>query len=130
MVRSILKLFAAGAVFALGLLFMIGTAGYASQLSLRSGPQPAADLLSVVNALVNDINTCCAAGGSGTTAQALSIIGGTSGRVRFAGSGAWTANGSTATSVTSVGPSGARTTVQRWLTVEDNVGNRFYIPAF
>lgn len=132
--RSILsragKLFSAGIIFGLGLLAAIGTVGYASTLSLRTGPLPASDLPSIINQLVNDINTCCAAGGSGTIPQALSVIGGQNGAIQVTGSGAWVANGSVATSLTSVGPTGARTTVQRWLRVRDNNGLVVYIPAF
>ncbi len=128
--KQIGKWLACGTVFAIGLMFTVGTVGYATTLSLRTGPMPAADILSVVNTLVNDINTCCAAGGSGTIPQAFRVIGGTNGRIQFLGSGAWTANGTTATTMTSLGPTGSRTTIQRWLTVEDNVGNKFYIPAY
>lgn len=45
------------------------------------------------------------------------------------GSGAFTANGTTALSLTNIGPSGAHSTVQKWFTVSDGT-NTFYIPAF
>lgn len=41
----------------------------------------------------------------------------------------FTANGVVATAVTSVGPTGSHTTVQKWLTVNDGT-NTFYLPAF
>jgi len=46
------------------------------------------------------------------------------------GSGAWTANGAVATALSSVGPSGAHTTVQEWFTVKNASGTVRYIPAF
>jgi len=46
------------------------------------------------------------------------------------GSGTWSANGSVATSLTSLGPTGAHTTVQEWLTFTDSSGTIRYIPAF
>ncbi len=49
---------------------------------------------------------------------------------KFGRSGAWTANGSVATTMTSLGPSGAHTTVQKWLTVKDDSGTTYYIPAY
>lgn len=52
------------------------------------------------------------------------------GLVQFGTAGCFTANGSVATSVTSVGPTGSRTTVQKWLTINDSAGNPFYIPCF
>ena len=46
------------------------------------------------------------------------------------GSGAFTANGSTAVSLTSIAPSGAHATVQEWLTITDSSGTVRYIPCF
>jgi hypothetical protein len=46
------------------------------------------------------------------------------------GSGCFSANGSVATSLTSLGPTGAHTTVQEWFTVTDASGTVRYIPAF
>jgi len=42
----------------------------------------------------------------------------------------WTANGSTAISLTNIAPSGAHATVQEWLTIQDNNGTTRYIPCF
>lgn len=44
--------------------------------------------------------------------------------------GSFTANGSVATALTSVGPTGAHTTVQEWLTITDAAGTVRYIPCF
>jgi len=46
------------------------------------------------------------------------------------GSPSWTANGTVATTMTSLGPTGARTTIQKWLTVKDDGGTTYYIPAY
>jgi hypothetical protein len=46
------------------------------------------------------------------------------------GSALMTANGSVATALTSIGPTGSHTTVQEWLTVTNSSGVVRYIPAF
>lgn len=46
------------------------------------------------------------------------------------GSPSWTANGSVATTMTSLGPTGSHTTVQKWFTVKDDSGTTYYIPAY
>lgn len=48
----------------------------------------------------------------------------------FGNSTLWSANGSVATAMTSVGPTGSHTTVQEWFTVTDNAGMVRYIPAY
>lgn len=45
------------------------------------------------------------------------------------GSGAFAANGTVATSLGSLGPTGAHTTVQKWFKINDGT-NTYYIPAF
>lgn len=52
------------------------------------------------------------------------------GQVRVNGSSSWTANGSVATALSSVGPTGSHTTVQEWFTVKNASGTVRYIPAF
>ena len=52
------------------------------------------------------------------------------GKLQFNNSVNFAANGAIATVLGSVGPTGARTTVQKWLTVKDASGNPFYIPLF
>jgi hypothetical protein len=44
--------------------------------------------------------------------------------------GAFVANGAVATTVTSLGPVGANTTIRKWLSVLDNTGTTVYIPCF
>jgi hypothetical protein len=52
------------------------------------------------------------------------------GNVQFTNTANFSANGAVATALTSIGPTGSRTTVQKWLTVKDSAGNPFYIPCF
>lgn len=42
----------------------------------------------------------------------------------------WATNSNTATTMTSLGPQGASTTVSKWLTVKDNTGNPGFIPFY
>lgn len=51
-------------------------------------------------------------------------------RVQFNNAGSFSANAAVATVLGSVGPTGSRTTVQKWLTISDSAGNPFYIPCF
>lgn len=53
-----------------------------------------------------------------------------SGQLRLAGGSQFSANGSVATVLGSLGPVGSHTTVQKWLVVRDAAGNLLYIPAF
>lgn len=52
------------------------------------------------------------------------------GLLRFGNATSMVANGSVATNLGSVGPTGARTTVQKWLSVKDSSGTQLYIPCF
>lgn len=61
--------------------------------------------------------------------RTLLTLNGSGGKIQT-GSGTWTANGSVATSLTSLGPVGSHTTVQEWLTFNDAAGTVRYIPAF
>ena len=61
-------------------------------------------------------------GHSGSTTTLAGILKG--------GTGTFTANGTTATTMTSLGPSGAHATVQEWFTVTDTGGIVRYIPAY
>lgn len=58
------------------------------------------------------------------------VSGAAGGAITLDGPGTWTANGSVATALSSIGPTGSHTTVQKWLTVTDNTGTKRYIPAF
>ena len=52
------------------------------------------------------------------------------GELQFAASQSWATNSNVATTMTSLGPQGSHTTVQKWLTVLDNTGTVVYIPAY
>lgn len=53
-----------------------------------------------------------------------------SGVVKFGNAGSFSANGTVATTMTSVGPTGAHTTVQEWLTIKNASGVTRYIPCY
>jgi hypothetical protein len=61
---------------------------------------------------------------------ALSTPAVSNGLLQFASSGSFSANGSVATVLGSLGPAGSHTAVQKWLTIVDNTGTTLYIPAF
>lgn len=65
-----------------------------------------------------------------TTSAGDLAIGSASGIIQFMSSGSFSANGSVATSLGSVGPTGSNTTVQTWLTFKDSGGTTRYIPCF
>lgn len=52
------------------------------------------------------------------------------GPIKFSDATSFSANGAVATNLGSVGPAGANTTVQKWLTIKDNAGGLLYIPCF
>ena len=52
------------------------------------------------------------------------------GNVKFTNAGNWTANGTVATTMTSLGPTGASTTILEWLTVKNAAGTTRYIPCY
>lgn len=55
---------------------------------------------------------------------------GAAGIVKFTAAGSFSANAAVATVLGSVGPTGAQTTVQKWLTIKDDGGTTRYIPCF
>jgi hypothetical protein len=57
-------------------------------------------------------------------------IGSSTGILKFASSGMFTANGAVATAMSSLGPAGSHTTIQEWFTIQDVAGTVRYIPAF
>lgn len=65
------------------------------------------------------------AGGGGTSGKVV-----VSGLALRVGSTLTTANGSVATALSSVGPSGSHTTVQEWLVIQNSAGTARYIPLF
>jgi len=52
------------------------------------------------------------------------------GNIQFSNAASFSANGSVATSLGSIGPVGSHTTVQTWLTFVDSAGTTRYVPAF
>jgi hypothetical protein len=66
--------------------------------------------------------------GSGTADTLLSRA--SAGVFKFGSANSFSANGSVATALTSVGPTGSHTTVQTWLTIVDSGGTTRYIPCF
>ena len=91
-----------------------------------------------VDSAVNYIDAYGAATGSAPAVKAsgsdtnidLSLNPKAAGMVQMNSAGSWSTNGAVATSLGSVGPTGSHTTVQRWLTVKDNLGTTLYIPCF
>lgn len=58
-------------------------------------------------------------------------IGSSSGVIEIGSTGAFTANGAVATTMTSLGPSGSHTTIQKWLTITEADGSTVgYIPVY
>ena len=57
-------------------------------------------------------------------------IGSTTETLVMGSSGMFTANGSVATAMSSLGPTGSHATIQEWFTVKDASGTVRYIPAF
>lgn len=72
------------------------------------------------------------AGGSGTSqnalAEVLRVL--SAGNIKFTNAANFTANATTATTLGSVGPAGANTTVQEWLTFKNAAGTTRYVPCF
>lgn len=62
----------------------------------------------------------------GTAALAQGAVG----VFKFTAAGSFSANGSVATSMTSLGPAGSHTTIQTWLTIVDSAGTTRYIPCY
>ena len=74
----------------------------------------------------NTLTIGAQAGGTGTL-RGVSIVGAS---LKMGSAGMFTANGAVATTLGSVGPTGASTTVTKWLTIVDNGGTTRYIPCF
>lgn len=70
----------------------------------------------------------------GATGVSITTVGVTIGAgsvtLKFGSTGMFSANGAVATSLTGIGPTGASTTVQEWLTVKNASGVTRYIPCF
>lgn len=55
---------------------------------------------------------------------------GGAGTIKFGSAAMFSANGAVVTVLGSIGPTGAHTTVQSWLTIQNGAGTTLYIPAF
>ncbi len=138
--KDFLRKIFSGIVVGLGLMVgvLVIPGVYAGSLSLFTGPGTATTsvqfpaALRDLNTLINNINSTVAPGGTGTPRTNFLITGGLSnpGLVQFAGTGAWTANGTVAVTTTSLGPTGASTTIVKWFTVRDDTGALRYVPAY
>jgi hypothetical protein len=60
----------------------------------------------------------------------LTLLSKGTGTIQFGSAAMYAANGAVATSLGSVGPTGSRTTVQKWFAIKDNSGSLFYIPCW
>lgn len=122
-----LKKHLAGATFGLAMgLVAASYANVTSTLPTYTGPQDPSQLNAMFTQLVNAANSqlfnYINMPTSGTEAGEIQISG--------PNSNTWAANGSIATSLTSLGPQGSHTTVQTWLVVFDTNGFMRFIPAF
>ena len=102
-------LFAAGAAVATPIGYFGVNGG------LVPGPQDGGQLFYYLNTLVAALNTNFQF---------------TSGEFNPQSANAFSANGTVATTMTSLGPVGSHTTVQEWMIVVDNVGTVRFIPCY
>lgn len=66
-----------------------------------------------------------------TTMQEILRIEGNAGLIQFTAATNWTANGTAVVALTNLAPAGVGTsTVSKWLTIKDNAGTVYYIPAW
>lgn len=115
----------------------VGLLGYGwnaatNRLTGYANGYPLLNLRSDTNQAVISGNTALAwspGADLGTTADLLLARGGV-GLLKFASAGSFSANATTATLLGSLGPAGAHTTVQKWLTIVDDGGTTGYIPVF
>ncbi|MER9330223.1 hypothetical protein [Mesorhizobium sp. M0488] len=95
----------------------VGGTGAASSLSLRATTGAGAGSEAIIFQV----------GNAGAT-EALRVLG--AGNLQFTGTANFAANAAVATVLGSVGPTGASTTVQKWLTFKDSGGANRYVPCF
>lgn len=68
--------------------------------------------------------------GAGNAVGDTILARGSAGVFKFSSSASFTANGSIATTMSSLGPTGSHTTIQEWLTIQDAAGTTRYIPCY
>jgi hypothetical protein len=102
------------AVAALGLLIAIGAVTYAGNVPLITGPQDPSQLNATINSVINQGNAAWSPGGA-----------------NFLNNNSWKVNGTVATTITSLGPTGVTpTTIARWMKILDVSGNVMVIPMW
>lgn len=116
---------------ALGMTVDNSSTGTAAQTTLNIGNSTATNEAGII------LNGGSFSGGQGANALQIKnsgaspIVLGTGTEVlKIGSSGGWNANGSVATAMSSLGPTGSHATIQEWFTVTDSSGNVRYIPAF
>jgi len=124
MLKKMLRSFGIGAAFAVGIMATVVFAGAAtglSTLTTANGSFPAdfADINLFVNAFNAAVGNYLSFGQTGEV-----------GSMYLPNAASFAANGSVATSVTSLGPTGSHTTIQEWLIVYDNNGTERWIPMY
>ena len=105
------------------------TGGLFVTASATNAPLSLASTTGEVN-IVSGNSTGIALNASAVSGGAVILNPGSSNTVQFASAGSFAANASVATSLGSVGPTGAHTTVQKWLQIKDNGGTTYYLPLF
>ena len=102
------------AVAALGLLIAIGAVTYAGNVPLITGPQDPSQLNATINQVITQGNAAWSPGGA-----------------NYLNNNSYKANGSVATSITALGPTGVTpTTIARWMKILDVSGNVMVIPMW
>lgn len=71
-------------------------------------------------------------GGGGTTQNTLAEVFriASTGIIKFSNASSFSANGTVACTMTSLGPAGSHTTIQTWLTIVDSAGTTRYVPCY
>jgi len=112
-------------VAALSLGLILGAATVQLQAAIPSGGGGSGPIEPTPGGIIGQVNTylgsyLSVSGASPTAASEL----------QFFQAGSWATNSNVATTMTSLGPQGASTTVSKWLTVKDNTGNPGFIPFY
>ena len=101
-------------IAALAIGILIGTSAVGAMGAGIPGPVDPSQIVAQVNQYVASLITRW-----GATTE-----------LQFSGSQSWAVNSNVATTMTSLGPQGASTTVSQWLTVVDNRGRVGFIPWY
>ena len=129
--REMLKKLRNGAVAGLGFVAAVALVptGFAA-IATFTGVSGSNPMIGTVPGVMPDLNAMIVAINNQFGSYLAFNNASETGEAAFTNAGSWVANGSVATSVTSVGPGGSHTTVQEWLVVVDNNGTPRYVPAF